>query len=138
MSKTDRFLKIYGWALLIFGFVGGAHYFYIVLIVLNNLSDRTEGIIFGVIMVTWYVVTGIGILRRTHYSSSSKKSSIYTRGKCSCTTRSSSSSITFRAASCSVKGASLIDWRSTKNPNLSVQGTRKDRVPLTRGVRSNK
>jgi hypothetical protein len=77
MMQTDRFLNIYGWALLIFGSVGGSYYFYIILILLNNLSDRTEGIIFGVIMVTWYAVTGIGILKRKAWGYYLLKSFLY-------------------------------------------------------------
>ncbi len=75
--KTDRFLNIYGWALLYFGLLGGLYYFYIILVALNDLPDRTGGIIFGAIMGTWYVLTGIGILRRTRWGYYLLKSILY-------------------------------------------------------------
>jgi hypothetical protein len=74
---TDRFLNIYGWALLIFGFVAGLYHLYIILIVLKNQSYSTEGIIFLAIVTTWYVVTGIGILRRTRWGYYLLKSILY-------------------------------------------------------------
>lgn len=75
--KTDRFLNIYGWVLLIFGSVGGLFHFYIILVVLKNQSYSTEGIIFLAIVTTWYVVTGIGILRRTRWGYYLLKSILY-------------------------------------------------------------
>jgi len=75
--KTDRFLNIYGWALLIFGFVGGLFDFYILLIVLKDQSVWTEGIIFVATMATWFVVTGIGILKRTRWGHYLLKSILY-------------------------------------------------------------
>jgi Zn-dependent protease with chaperone function len=74
---TDRFLTVYGWALLIFGSVGGLFDFYIILIVLKNQSVSTEVIMFVAIMTTWYVVTGIGILRRTRWGYYLLKSILY-------------------------------------------------------------
>jgi hypothetical protein len=74
---TNRFLSIYGWALLIFGFAGGLYHFYIILTLLKNQSYSTEGIIFVTIVATWYVVTGIGILRRTRWGYYLLKSILY-------------------------------------------------------------
>ena len=75
--KSDRFVNIYGWALLILGFVGGLFDFYVLLIVLKNQSVWTEGIMFVAAMTTWYVVTGIGILRRTRWGYYLLKSILY-------------------------------------------------------------
>jgi hypothetical protein len=75
---TNRFLNIYGWTLLIFGFVGGLFHLYIILILLKkNQSYSTEGIIFVATVATWYVVTGIGILRRTRSGYYLLKSILY-------------------------------------------------------------
>ena len=74
---TNRFLNIYGWTLLIFGFVGGLFHLYIILILLKNQSYSTEGIIFVATVATWYVVTGIGILRRTRWGYYLLKSILY-------------------------------------------------------------
>jgi hypothetical protein len=60
MMKTDRFLNIYGWALIGFS-AGGLYSLYALW---STESPPADMGYFGITITLWYLVTGIGILKR--------------------------------------------------------------------------
>jgi hypothetical protein len=72
MMKTDRFLNIYGWVLIVC-FVGCLYTLYV-----STIESSSAFIgYFGAAITLWYFVTGIGILKRKVWGYYLLKSFLY-------------------------------------------------------------
>jgi hypothetical protein len=73
MMKTDRFLNIYGWVLIGFS-AGGLYSLYCLW---STESPSADMGYFGITITLWYLVTGIGILKRKVWGYYLLKSFLY-------------------------------------------------------------
>jgi hypothetical protein len=73
MMKTDRFLNIYGLVLIAFS-AGGLYSLYCLWSVESPPADMGY---FGITLTLWYLVTGIGILKRKVWGYYLLKSFLY-------------------------------------------------------------